>query len=59
MKDGALEHCTKSTEKSMIYALLGISPDQSGSKSNSGLKNSNREPAEIVENHIQCITSKV
>ena len=53
MKDGALEHCTKCTEKSMSYACLGISPDQSGSQSNSGLKNSNRKPAETVENHIQ------
>ena len=53
MKDGALEHCTKCTEKSMSYACLGISPDQSGSQSISGLKNSNRKPAETVENHIK------
>ena len=53
MEDGALAHCAKCTEKLMIYARLGISPDQSGSQSNSGLKNSNRKPAETLENHIQ------
>ena len=53
MEDGALAHCAKCTEKSMSYARLGISLDQSGSQSNSGLKNSNRKPAETLENHIQ------
>ena len=41
------------TEKSMSYARLGISPDQSGSQSNSELKDSNGKPAETLENSIQ------
>ena len=53
MGDGALAHCAKCTEKSMNYACLGISMDQSGSQFNSGLENSNRKPVETLENHIQ------
>ena len=53
MGDGALAHCAKCTEKSMSYARLGISPDQSGSQSNSELKDSNGKPAETLENSIQ------
>ena len=53
MEDGALAHCAKCTEKSMSYARLGISPDQSGSQSNSELKDSNGKPAETLENSIQ------
>ena len=53
MEDGALAHCAKCTEKSMSYAHLGISPDQSGSQSNSELKDSKGKPAETLENSIQ------
>ena len=53
MKDGALAHCAKCTEKLMTYAHVGISPDQSGSQSNTACKNSNRKLAETLENHIQ------
>ena len=53
MKDGALKHCTKCTEKSMSYAGLGINPDHSGSQSNSDLKYSNGKPSETLENSIQ------
>ena len=53
MENGALAHCSKCTEKSTNYACLGISPDQSGSQSNSELKDSNRKPAETLENSIQ------
>ena len=35
------------------YARLGISPDQSGSQSNSEIKDSNGKPAETLENTIQ------
>ena len=58
MEDGALAHLAKCTEKSMSHACLGISPDQSGSQSNSGLKKSNRKPAESLENHIQSRVEK-
>ena len=53
MKDGGLAHCAKCTEKLMTYAHVGISPDQSGSQSNTACKNSNRKLAETLENHIQ------
>ena len=53
MEDGALAHCAKYTEKSMSYARLGISPDQSGSQSNSEIKDSNGKPAKTLENNIQ------
>ena len=53
LADGALAHSAKCTEKSMSYAGLGISPDQSGSQSNSELKDSNGKPAETLENKIQ------
>ena len=53
MEDGALAHWAKCTEKSMSYACLGINLDQSGSQSNSELKDSNRKPAETLENSIQ------
>ena len=56
MEDGALAHCAKFTEKSTSYACLGISPDQSGSQSNSELKDSNGKPAETLENNIQTST---
>ena len=49
----ALSHCAKCTEKLMRYAGLGINPDQSGSQSNSELKDSNGKPAETLENSIQ------
>lgn len=53
LEDGAMAHRSKCTEKSTNYACLGISPVQSGSQSNSELKDSNRKPAETLENSIQ------